>query len=108
MCLWLQNANRHTHTVFRPTPAPITCFHDCLPPLQFLSLSPPHPHRHHLVRRRKVVARCKPNAGHYSLAAAEHQARQRGVEFTVVTQNIDRLHQAASSSNVVEMHGSLW
>jgi NAD-dependent SIR2 family protein deacetylase len=54
------------------------------------------------------VARCKPNAGHYALAAAEQQARERGVEFTVVTQNIDRLHQAAGSSNVVEMHGSLW
>jgi NAD-dependent SIR2 family protein deacetylase len=58
--------------------------------------------------RREVVSRCQPNAGHYALAAAEQQARARGVDFRVVTQNIDRLHQAAGSSNVVEMHGSLW
>lgn len=59
-------------------------------------------------RRREVVSRCQPNAAHYALAAAEQQARQRGVDFQVVTQNIDRLHQAAGSSDVVEMHGSLW
>jgi NAD-dependent SIR2 family protein deacetylase len=55
-----------------------------------------------------VVAGCQPNAAHYALAAAEERARERGVDFHVVTQNIDRLHQAAGSSNVVEMHGSLW
>lgn len=59
-------------------------------------------------RRREVVSRCSPNAGHYALAAAEQRARQQGVDFQVITQNIDRLHQAAGSSNVIEMHGSLW
>lgn len=51
---------------------------------------------------------CQPNAAHYALSAAEERARERGVDFQVVTQNIDRLHQAAGSSNVIEMHGSLW
>lgn len=55
-----------------------------------------------------MVSRCQPNAGHYALAAAEQQAQERGVDFRVVTQNIDRLHQAAGNSSVVEMHGSLW
>lgn len=58
--------------------------------------------------RREVVSRCSPNAGHYALAAAEQRARQQGIDFQVITQNIDRLHQAAGSSNVIEMHGSLW
>jgi len=58
--------------------------------------------------RREVVSRCKPNAGHLALAAFERQAQQQGIEFTIITQNIDRLHQAAGSQNVIELHGSLW
>lgn len=45
----------------------------------------------------------RPNAGH--LALAELQAL--GVVATVVTQNVDNLHQEAGSTGVVEFHGSL-
>jgi NAD-dependent SIR2 family protein deacetylase len=43
-----------------------------------------------------------------ALAAYERKAAEQGQQFVLITQNIDRLHQAAGSSNVVEMHGSLW
>lgn len=43
-----------------------------------------------------------PNAGHRFFAALE----QTGKEVTVVTQNIDNLHQSAGSSDVIELHGN--
>ncbi len=45
----------------------------------------------------------KPNPAHYALAALE----EAGVLKAVITQNIDGLHQAAGSRNVIELHGSL-
>src|SRR5215469_10146048 len=47
--------------------------------------------------------RAQPNDAHRALAALEHQG---GVGL-LVTQNVDRLHQAAGSSNVVDLHGRL-
>jgi NAD-dependent SIR2 family protein deacetylase len=44
-----------------------------------------------------------PNAGHRALAALEDAGRVTGV----ITQNVDRLHQAAGSRRVVELHGAL-
>ncbi len=44
-----------------------------------------------------------PNAAHKKLAQLEHQSICR----TVITQNIDGLHQAAGSKNVLELHGSV-
>ena len=54
--------------------------------------------------RRRGIAACAPNAGHRALAAYED--RNPGVQ--VITQNIDGLHQAAGSRNVVELHGALF
>lgn len=45
----------------------------------------------------------KPNAAHKALA----QLEQAGKLLAVVTQNIDGLHQAAGSKNVLELHGSV-
>jgi NAD-dependent deacetylase len=45
----------------------------------------------------------RPNAAHDALAALE----RRGLLEGVITQNIDRLHRAAGSRNVVEVHGSI-
>ena len=45
----------------------------------------------------------KPNAAHLKLAEWERQGKCRAV----VTQNIDGLHQAAGSKNVLELHGSV-
>eukprot|EP00884_Botryococcus_braunii_P004074 jgi/Botrbrau1/13668/Bobra.0378s0002.1 len=58
--------------------------------------------------RREVVSKAKPNPAHYALAAFQRQAQARGQKVSLVTQNIDRLHQAAGSKDVVELHGSLW
>ncbi|MCS7176403.1 MAG: NAD-dependent deacylase [Candidatus Kapabacteria bacterium] len=53
--------------------------------------------------RRRVIAAAEPNPGHYALAAMEPHFE----EFTVVTQNIDQLHQRAGSRRVLELHGSI-
>ncbi|MFB6249307.1 MAG: NAD-dependent protein deacetylase [Salinibacter sp.] len=44
-----------------------------------------------------------PNAGHRALVALEDAGRVNGI----ITQNVDRLHQAAGSRRVVELHGAL-
>ena len=55
--------------------------------------------------RENLIARdAKPNAAHIALAKLE----ARGLLRAVVTQNIDGLHQAAGSENVLELHGSNW
>jgi NAD-dependent deacetylase len=54
--------------------------------------------------RRDLVSRCAPNDGHALIARCE----QRRPRVTVVTQNIDGLHQQAGSKSVLELHGSLW
>src|SRR5437773_6190011 len=53
--------------------------------------------------RRQLVKNVRPNPGHYAIAALEDLLPQ----VTVVTQNIDGLHQAAKSSDVVELHGNI-
>ena len=45
----------------------------------------------------------EPNAAHLALAELE----RRGLVEAVVTQNVDRLHHAAGSRNVIEVHGSI-
>jgi NAD-dependent deacetylase len=54
--------------------------------------------------RRELVARAEPNAGHRALA--EFSRRLPGL--TLVTQNVDRLHQRAGSRDVLELHGNLF
>lgn len=58
--------------------------------------------------RRKLVSQIAPNAGHYAIAELEKFAQNAGKEVVVITQNIDELHQKAGSSNVLELHGSLF
>lgn len=55
-------------------------------------------------RRRAKVLECAPHAGHLHLAAL--QAAHLGV--SIVTQNIDGMHQRAGAHEAVELHGSLW
>ena len=50
-----------------------------------------------------LLARAKPNAAHYALAALERE----GYLTALVTQNVDGLHQRAGSAQVIELHGSL-
>jgi NAD-dependent deacetylase len=55
-------------------------------------------------RRREHVQSVAPNAGHEAVAALEAVFE----EVVTITQNIDGLHQRAGSSQVLEVHGSLW
>jgi NAD-dependent deacetylase len=50
--------------------------------------------------RRKTVLEAKPNAAHYALAKLEEQ-----YEVTIITQNIDDLHERGGSTNVIHLHG---
>lgn len=52
-----------------------------------------------------VVGECLPNAAHQVLAQVQQSGRF--AEFSVVTQNIDGLHQAAGAEDVIELHGSI-
>lgn len=52
--------------------------------------------------RRKQMWACEPNAGHRDVAALEQE-----YEVTVVTQNVDNLHERAGSTRVVHLHGEL-
>ena len=54
--------------------------------------------------RRDVLRSLKPNAAHEAIA----RWQDRFAELTVVTQNVDGLHQRAGSRDVVELHGSIW
>jgi NAD-dependent deacetylase len=54
--------------------------------------------------RRQMVAQVEPNTGH--LAVAAFQQRHPG-RLTVVTQNVDGLHQRAGSPGVLALHGNI-
>jgi NAD-dependent deacetylase len=53
--------------------------------------------------RRQLVAKAQPNPGHLALAALE----KRVPKFTLITQNVDSLHQRAGSQEIIELHGNL-
>ena len=52
--------------------------------------------------RRRQLKDAKPNAAHETIAELE-----KWFNVTVVTQNIDNLHERAGSSNVIHLHGEL-
>ncbi len=54
-------------------------------------------------QRRKQAADVKPNAAHYALAELE-----KHFDVTIVTQNVDNLHEIAGSTKVVHLHGELF
>jgi NAD-dependent deacetylase len=53
--------------------------------------------------RRTLIANCTPNAGHDVLA---RWSQRPGA--TLITQNVDGLHERAGSREVVRFHGSIW
>ncbi|MGD0609958.1 MAG: NAD-dependent deacylase [Anaerolineales bacterium] len=53
--------------------------------------------------RRLRAGEVQPNPGHYALAEMEH----RLPNFTLITQNVDGLHQRAGSARVIELHGNI-
>ncbi|MEM1410203.1 MAG: NAD-dependent deacylase [Pseudomonadota bacterium] len=57
--------------------------------------------------RRAQLPGVSPNAAHTALARLEQAVTEAGGAFTLVTQNVDDLHQRAGSSNVLPIHGLL-
>jgi NAD-dependent deacetylase len=53
--------------------------------------------------RRELVRQAQPNAGHLALA----ELGRRVPRLTLVTQNVDGLHQRAGSAGVIEYHGNI-
>jgi NAD-dependent deacetylase len=53
--------------------------------------------------RRQLVSQVDPNPAHRALAALE----QHVPRLTLITQNVDSLHQRAGSTGVIELHGNL-
>src|SRR5260221_14424833 len=53
--------------------------------------------------RRKDVAAANPNAAHIGLAELE-----KDFDITIITQNIDDLHERAGSTNVLHLHGEIF
>src|SRR3954447_7612025 len=54
--------------------------------------------------RRATIASSEPNPGHHALA----ELQRRSAHFTLITQNVDGLHERAGSTNVLRLHGSIW
>jgi NAD-dependent protein deacetylase/lipoamidase len=57
--------------------------------------------------RRRNLMNAKPNAAHFALARLERALAADGGSLTIVTQNIDDLHERAGSKTVIHMHGEL-
>ncbi len=55
--------------------------------------------------RRATAAKAEPNAAHQALAHLQRRLAERGDGLTLVTQNVDDLHQRAGST-VIAMHGT--
>ena len=70
------------------------------------SRDPNEVHAFYNMRRRNLIE-AAPNAAHYALARLEARLKERGGSLTLVTQNIDDLHERAGSQQVIHMHGEL-
>lgn len=53
--------------------------------------------------RRGLVGKAEPNAGHFTLVELENKTPK----FTLITQNVDSLHERAGSKNIIELHGNI-
>jgi len=54
--------------------------------------------------RRELISKCEPNPAHHVLALWS----RRHPAFTLITQNVDGLHERAGTANVIRYHGSIW
>jgi NAD-dependent deacetylase len=53
--------------------------------------------------RRRLVSQAEPNAAHLAIAQWHNHA-----EVTLITQNVDDLHERAGSGAAIHVHGSIW
>lgn len=72
---------------------------------RFFRQDPVESWRWYLSRFDKVLGK-KPNPAHRALVALEQWQRGRGGRFTLVTQNIDTLHEEAGARDFVKVHGT--
>ncbi len=54
--------------------------------------------------RRELIAKALPNAAHVALAKLEQEKKN----FTLITQNVDGLHDRAGSRRILKLHGDIW
>jgi len=54
--------------------------------------------------RRQAIAKAQPNAAHHALVEME----KRKPRFTLITQNVDGLHDLAGSGKILKLHGDIW
>lgn len=71
---------------------------------QAFMANPKFVHRFYNLRREQLLGDVLPNQGH--IALAKFEKRFTG-QFTLITQNVDDLHERAGSTNVRHMHGEL-
>jgi len=57
--------------------------------------------------RRQIVSQAEPNPGHIALAKLEELTLSREASFTLITQNVDGLHQRAGNRSPIELHGNI-
>ncbi len=55
-------------------------------------------------KRRALIKSCNPNSAHKIIT----RVQQEHPQTTIITQNIDGLHQRAGTKDVIELHGSIW
>lgn len=58
--------------------------------------------------RRGLIAEAQPNPGHLALVELERRVASGRGSFTLVTQNVDGLHDRAGSRNIAKLHGDIW
>lgn len=63
-------------------------------------------HNFYNTMRRSLKERV-PNAGHLAITKLQSEMEKRGGSVTIITQNIDDLHEKAQSHNIIHMHGEL-
>jgi NAD-dependent deacetylase len=54
--------------------------------------------------RRQQIAKAQPNSAHRALVDLE----KRKPRFTLITQNVDGLHDLAGSGKILKLHGDIW
>jgi len=54
--------------------------------------------------RRGLIANTEPNPAHFALARQERS----NSSFTLITQNVDGLHERGGSKNILKLHGDIW
>jgi NAD-dependent protein deacetylase/lipoamidase len=61
--------------------------------------------------RRGLISKAQPNAGHRALAGLERRLSDDGRRpdaFSLITQNVDGLHDRAGSHRILKLHGDIW